>query len=113
MNKSMLDRLMWQQCILRPAVRSIFPKNRWGVNPVRLRNWPWLVVVPSTQAICACETPDCFGLRHASHWRGIKFGVSPCQLQELCEILFHGSGRGDYATDIAQRVKQMKTLASD
>ena len=44
MNKSMLDRLLWQQCILRPAVRSIFPKNRWGVNPVRLRDWPWLVV---------------------------------------------------------------------
>lgn len=56
MNKSMLDKLLWQQCILRPAVRSAFPRNRWGVGPVRIRDWPWMIVDRTKNALSLRNT---------------------------------------------------------
>ena len=44
MNKKMLARLLWQQCVIRPHVLSIFAPH-WSSNRPQLlvQDWPWLV----------------------------------------------------------------------
>jgi hypothetical protein len=56
MNKAMLGKLLWQQCVLRPAVQSIFPLDTWGRRRVVTRDWPWLVTARSKNALSLQNT---------------------------------------------------------
>jgi hypothetical protein len=43
-NRKMLARLLWKQCIFRPHVLSIFPPHgRPNLPHFVVRDWPWLV----------------------------------------------------------------------